>query len=96
MKREKLIAFLKAHAAEIQGYGVKSLGLFGSVARDEATDKSDIDLLVEFEGKVTFDCYMDLKFFLEDSLGYPVDVVSKKMLKPLIRDVVETEVIYVS
>ncbi|MDD1415402.1 nucleotidyltransferase family protein [Dolichospermum sp. ST_con] len=96
MKREKLIAFLKAHAAEIQGYGVKSLGLFGSVARDEATDKSDIDLLVEFEGKVTFDCYMDLKFFLEDSLGYPVDVVSKKMLKPQIRDVVETEVIYVS
>ena len=40
--------------------------------------------------------FKDLKFFLEDSLGYPVDVVSKKMLKPQIRDVVETEVIYVS
>jgi hypothetical protein len=63
MKRENLIAFLKAHGAEIRGYGVKSLALFGSVARDEATAKSDIDLLVEFEGKVTFDCYMDLKFF---------------------------------
>jgi predicted nucleotidyltransferase len=96
MKREKLIAFLKDNAAEIQGYGVKSLALFGSVARDEATAKSDVDLLVEFEGKVTFDCYMDLKFFLEDSLGCPVDVVSKKMLKPQIRDVVEREAIYVS
>jgi predicted nucleotidyltransferase len=39
---------------------------------------------------------MDLKFFLEDSLGCPVDVVSKKMLKPQIRDVIETEAIYVS
>lgn len=65
--------------AEIRGYGVKSLALFGSVARDEATANSDIDLLVEFDGKVTFDCYMDLKFFLEDSLGCPVDVVSKNL-----------------
>ena len=63
MKRVKLIAFLKDHGAHIRGYGVKSLALFGSVARDEATTKSDVDLLVEFEGKVTFDCYMDLKFF---------------------------------
>jgi predicted nucleotidyltransferase len=43
MNRENLIAFLKAHGAEIRGYGVKSLALFGSVARDEATANSDID-----------------------------------------------------
>lgn len=96
MKREKLIAFLKDHGTQIRGYGVKSLALFGSVARDEATAKSDVDLLVEFEGKVTFDCYMDLKFFLEDSLGCPVDLVSQKMLKPQIRDIVEREAVYVS
>jgi predicted nucleotidyltransferase len=96
MKLENLVAFLKAHLSEIQGYGVKSVAIFGSVARDEATDKSDIDLLVEFDGKVTFDRYMDLKFFLEDSLECPVDLVSKKMLKPQIRDIVETEAIYVS
>ncbi len=70
--------------------------MFGSVARDEATDKSDVDLLVEFQGKVTFDCYMDLKLFLEDSLGCSVDVVSKKMLKPQIRNLVEQQAIYVS
>ena len=96
MKRVKLIAFLKDHGAQIRGYGVKSLALFGSVARDEATTKSDVDLLVEFEGQVTFDCYMDLKFFLEDSLGCSVDLVSRKMLKPQIRDIVEREAIYVS
>ena len=96
MKRGKLIAFLKDHGAQIRGYGVKSLALFGSVARDEATVKSDVDLLVEFEGKVTFDRYMDLKFFLEDSLGCSVDLVSRKMLKPQIRDIVEREAIYVS
>ena len=76
MKRGKLIAFFKDHGAQIRGYGVKSLALFGSVARDEATLKSDVDLLVEFDGKVTFDRYMDLKFFLEDSLGCSVDLVS--------------------
>jgi len=96
MKREKLINFLRDNLAEIRGYGIKSLALFGSFARDEATDKSDVDLLVEFEGKVTFDSYMDLKFFLEDSLGCSVDIVSKQMLKPQIRDIVEREAIYVS
>jgi predicted nucleotidyltransferase len=46
------------------------LALFGSVARDEATAESDVDLLVEFEGGATFDRYMDLKFFLEECLGF--------------------------
>ena len=96
MKREQLIGFLKENMTKIKGYGVKSLAFFGSVARDEATDTSDVDVLVEFEGTVTFDCYMDLKFFLEDSLGCSVDLVSKKMLKPRVRDRVELEAIYVS
>ena len=47
----------------IHGFGVSSLALFGSVARDEATSASDLDFLVEFEGSATFDGYMDLKFF---------------------------------
>ena len=57
---------------------------------------SDIDLLVEFPGKVTFDQYMDLKFFLEDNLGLSVDLVTKKMLKPQIINSVEKDAIYVS
>ncbi|MGK7926577.1 MAG: nucleotidyltransferase family protein [Spirulina sp.] len=68
----------------IANYSVKSLALFGSVARDEATENSDINIWVEFEGKITFDRYMNLKFYLEDRLDKKVDLVSRKMLDLLI------------
>ncbi len=55
MNREYLINFLKKNLTTIKSYGVTSLALFGSYARDEAKNTSDLDLLVEFEGKVTFD-----------------------------------------
>ncbi|WP_242032411.1 nucleotidyltransferase family protein [Aphanizomenon flos-aquae] len=80
MNREYLINFLKKNLTTIKSYGVISLALFGSYARDEAKNTSDLDLLVEFQGKVTFDQYMDLKFFLEDNLSLSVDLVTKKML----------------
>ena len=96
MNKEDLIKFLKENLTVIISYGVTSLALFGSFARDEAKSSSDIDLLVEFEGVVTFDKYMDLKFFLEDGLGLPVDLVSRKMLKPQLLKSVEKEAIYVS
>jgi predicted nucleotidyltransferase len=47
---------------------MKSLALFGSVARDDATDTSDVDVLVDFGAPPTFDQYMGLKIFLEDLL----------------------------
>jgi predicted nucleotidyltransferase len=96
MNREYLINFLKKNLTTIKSYGVTSLALFGSYARDEAKTTSDIDLLVEFQGKVTFDKYMDLKFFLEDNLSLSVDLVTKKMLKPQIIDTVEKDAIYVA
>lgn len=76
--------------------GVKSLALFGSTARNEATQKSDVDLLIEFEGPATFDGYMDTKFFLEDILNKPVDLVIKETLKPRICPYVEREAIDVA
>ncbi|MGB5594469.1 MAG: nucleotidyltransferase family protein [Crocosphaera sp.] len=96
MNKEDLIKFLKQNLTVIKSYAVTSLALFGSFARDEAKSNSDLDLLVEFEGVVTFDNYMDLKFFLEDSLGLSVDLVSRKMLKPQLLKSVEKEAIYVS
>lgn len=96
MNREYLINFLKKNLITIKSYGVTSLALFGSYARDEAKTTSDIDLLVEFQGKITFDKYMDLKFFLEDNLSLSVDLVTKKMLKPQIIDAVEKDAIYVA
>ncbi len=53
MKRDEIIRILNEHRAELaKQYGVKSLALFGSVARDEATPASDVDLLVEFDRPV--------------------------------------------
>jgi predicted nucleotidyltransferase len=95
MHRDEILTILRQHRAEIQGFGVKSLAIFGSVARDEATSDSDVDLLVEFEKKVTFDRYMDLKFYLEDCLGIKVDLVTQKMLRPQIRKTVEKEALRV-
>jgi predicted nucleotidyltransferase len=70
--------------------------VFGSVARNEARPDSDVDLLVDLEPPVTFDRYMDLKFFLEKCLDRPVDLVTVRSLKPLLRDRVAKEAIYVS
>jgi predicted nucleotidyltransferase len=72
-------------------FGVKSLGLFGSLARGEASSRSDIDILVEFDTP-SFDHYMDLKFYLEERLGRPVDLVLKGSLKPALRERILREV----
>ena len=96
MQRDKVLEVLQQHQQAFTEFGVISLAIFGSVARDEARLDSDVDILVEFDGRVTFDRYMDVKFYLEDSLGTPVDLVSRPMLKPLIRSTVEEETIYVT
>ncbi|MCG6136466.1 MAG: nucleotidyltransferase family protein [Nostoc sp. LLA-1] len=96
MQRDQILATLKQHQTVLKKLGVKSLALFGSVARDEATPVSDVDILVEFEPPVTFDRYMDVKFYLEDQLGKKVDLVTKKSLKPQIRASVEQEAIHVA
>lgn len=72
-------------------FGVRDLSVFGSVARDEATAASDIDLLVDFEGPATFDGFMGLKLFLEDTLGVKVDLVTRAALKPRLKSRIETE-----
>jgi predicted nucleotidyltransferase len=72
-------------------FGVKSLGLFGSIARGDASPDSDIDILVEFDTP-SFDHYMELKFYLEELLGRSVDLVLKGSLKPALRDHILREV----
>ncbi len=84
---------LGEHRQTIQNLGVLSLALFGSVARHQATTDSDLDFLVEFEGATTFDCYMDLKFFLEDLFDRPVDLVTKRSLKKEISETILQEAI---
>jgi predicted nucleotidyltransferase len=75
---------------------VKDLALFGSVARDEATSQSDVDILVTFNGPATFDGFLGLEETLESLLGGKVDLVTDKALKPLIRPSVERDLIHVA
>ena len=70
-------------------YGVKRIALFGSYARGEQNDSSDIDVLVDFiEHAVTFDNYMDLKFNLEDLFQKKVDLVIYDDIKPALKPVI--------
>jgi len=66
------------------------------MARGDASEASDIDLLVRFEGRATFDRYMDLKLFLEDLLGCRVDLVTEHALRKEVRAQVEQELLHVA
>ncbi len=96
MKRDDAIKLLAGNQQKIAQFGARSLALFGSVVRDESQPGSDVDILVEFEGRATFDRYMELKFFLEDLLGCRVDLVTSKAIKPRMRPYVEKEAVYVT
>ena len=96
MNREEILERLASHRKDVEAFGVKSLALFGSVARGEARSESDLDLLVDFEGPATFDQFMELKFFLEELLECQVDLVTRKALKPRLQQYVEKEALYVT
>jgi len=95
MRRDEILRLLSQRRAELERFGVKSLAFFGSAARDEAREDSDVDILVEFSEPPGFARFMDLKFFLEDLLGCRVDLVTRKALKPRLRSRVEKEAIHV-
>ena len=97
MKREEVLRILSQHRGHLeQRHGVRSIALFGSVARDQASPESDIDLLVEFATRPGFDGYMRLKEHLESLLGRRVDLVMTGALKPSVRPEIEREAIRVA
>jgi len=88
------IDILKRHEREIKKmFGVRRIGLFGSFARGEQKDTSDVDILVEFE-EPTFDNFMNLAFFLEDLFGRKVELVTPDSLSPYIAPYVKKEVVW--
>lgn len=96
MTTQTLLDFLKQQKAEIQQrFGVSSVALFGSAARNELTENSDIDVLVTFDGAATSKRYFGLLFFLEDNLKRPIDLVTEKGLRAEIRPFIEQDLIYV-
>ena len=75
--------------------GVKSLALFGSTARNEATSTSDVDILVEFDRSVGLFEFVRLKLLLEEMLNRKVDLVTPDAIHPALRDRILSEAIYV-
>ena len=97
MKKDAVLQILKQKNAEItKQFGVKSLLLFGSVARNEATAVSDVDLQVEFNRRVGYFGLFALQNYLEKLLGCPVDLGTLDSLKPYIRERVMGELIRVT
>jgi predicted nucleotidyltransferase len=97
MKKQEAINILKRHKGELaEVYGVKSLALFGSVARDEAQMGSDIDLLVEFNRPVGLFGLFALQDRLEEVLGCRVDLGTPDSLKSRIRPMVMDRLVYVT
>ena len=97
MKQEVVLKILKQKNAELtRQFGVKSLSLFGSVARDKATMTSDVDLLVEFNRPVGYFGLFALQDYLEKLLGCPVDLGTPDSLKPYLKENVMGELIHVT
>ena len=92
MSRDEVIDTLRAHLETLtERFGVTSLALFGSYARGTATESSDIDILVRFDGPATSKSYFGVQFYLEDLFGRPIDLVTEKALRPRFRPYVERE-----
>lgn len=87
---------LRAQPDLFTQFKIKTLALFGSTARNEATAQSDLDFLVEFDADPTLNLYMNLKFFLEDLFEKKVDLVTKGSLKPQITGTVIREAINIT
>ena len=94
MDREYILTFLKEHKEELkQKYHIKKMALFGSFARDEADEKSDIDILVDMPS--SFDKFFELKYYLEENFNREVDLGKFKTLRLLVKDKIEKEILYV-
>lgn len=93
MERDEVLSTLEAHRPELERrFGVVSLDLFGSFARNQAREDSDIDLLVRFAGRTTPAHELDVQDYLEDLLGRPVDLVPAERLRPEYRPYVEKDI----
>ena len=94
MKRNEVLKIIAEHREQLEQLGVKSLSLFGSVARDEARLDSDVDLLVQFNRAIGLFEFIEVKLYLEDILGCSVDLGTQNALKEHLREPVLKDVIH--
>jgi len=91
MKREEAIDRLRRHEASLKRLGVERLYLFGSTARGEARDDSDVDLFFDYEkGKLGLFELMDVKAYAADILGCTTDIMTRDSLHKTLRQAIES------
>lgn len=95
--RNDILTFLQTHKDEMaQHFGIVSIGLFGSYARGEAREDSDIDIAIELRPeKKSLSNFFDVRRYLELQFGKKVDLGIESTLKPLVREVIAREIIHV-
>lgn len=82
---KKAKKLLNNHKKDLSRLGVRALSLFGSVARDEATTKSDVDVLIDFDSQRGLFGFVDIKNYLEEIFHCEVDLVTKNSLHPALK-----------
>ncbi len=96
MNVKAVSALLKRHQADLHQRGARSLAVFGSLARGDATPASDIDVLVEFDRPVGLFEFIRLKNYLEELTGRRVDLVTPDALRPVMRAAILNEAVHVA
>jgi predicted nucleotidyltransferase len=93
--KEEILKILKTVKTQLKNqYKVKELGLFGSYAKDEQEEASDIDLLVEFEENADLLDFVGVSIFLEENLSHKVDLVPKNAIREELKESILEKVIY--
>jgi uncharacterized protein len=96
MKRDEAISRLQQHEADLKRLGVERLYLFGSTARGEATDESDVDLFFDYEkGKLGLFELMDVKEYAASILGRKTDIMTRDSLHKMLRQSIEASAVRV-
>jgi len=96
MSRAQILRYLAEHKIEFQQrFGLTSLGLAGSFARDEATEQSDIDIIVQLQSDNTFRSFFQLLHVLQDAFPQKVDLATEQSLKPQVRSTILKDIYYV-
>ena len=95
MTKEEILTFLRDKKEFLaENYGVLSIGLFGSYARDGAREDSDIDIAVEMKNEHKFMNFFKLKYYLEEQFKKHVDIGIESTLKPIAKEYIDKDIIY--
>ena len=97
MTKQEIEKKLAAHRSELRKMGVVSLAVFGSVARNESTQKSDVDLLVEFDREIGLFYLFEIQHRLEEIIGVSkIDLIQRSAIHPALREQILSEAVNVA